>query len=439
MLKKTIKNHIGTLSFVGMLGGFIDDVMKPLANVSGVLLGISLLAAAITGAILLYFKFKDGHLTQREKQISWFSFTVIFALIWGVFLGIKAFTPPQGAMAANFDSIEDVQSALMQISEQVEDVKSDTEAILEGIEDLKQSLQPVGPNAGIVEQPTTAQDFYGNAVLYRLQGQNQKAVEAYESYFEFNYPFLDPHLDYLGLLRYELSLEELQERYDVWAEGRDPLSPEALIAVRLESSRDDRLSAYQALHEEHGDQAMLLYFMMQEYSVGVADPFFQIHEAYTPSAIDRQVLLGLLESYQALPLNEGLQNYFVDSQALTRAQAFVSAQEAMFANEILLKSTLQPIDVQIYGAGEDYTVLFIVKDQAQKIWYAINSNDFVDTGTSDVSLGFTKQANNSANVALSAGEGTLKVKYMDANEQISPIYAYKIFVEEGGVRVEPTP
>ncbi|MBK8551708.1 MAG: hypothetical protein IPL53_11850 [Ignavibacteria bacterium] len=201
MFKDFFKKSLVPMSLIGSVGAFIGDVLKPFADFGWIFLLISVAGAAIFGIVLLHFKRKEGQIVHRQKFVAGFLFFLIFAVMWAVYIPISKAGPAQGYLADNIDAISMLQRDVLKIGEDVTEIKGDVKKIDSKLDNITAKITQVDLNGGIISDPRTPQEWYSNAVLYKLKGMNEDAIKAFEKFFNFNIIYIDPYLQYIEVAK----------------------------------------------------------------------------------------------------------------------------------------------------------------------------------------------------------------------------------------------
>ncbi|HMS63713.1 MAG TPA: hypothetical protein PKD83_00505 [Ignavibacteria bacterium] len=421
-IKNFFKKSLVPVTLVGSVGGFISDVLKPFADFGFIFLLTALAGALITGIFLIYFKTKEGKIVHKEKWVAGFLFFVLFAMMWGIYIPISKAGPPQGYLANNIDAISKLQSDVLKIGEDVTEIKGDVKKVDSKLDNLTAKITQVDLNGGIISDPRTPQEWYSNAVLYKLKGMNEDAIKAFEKFFNFNIIYIDPYLQYIEVTKNVKGTDYLKDFFMRLSEKYSGNQTIKIMNAKINDDRSDRVKEYEKIYAEGDPSAPLLYMLITEYS------YSNLPQA---SMLDRAKEVKYLDNMTELPVNKQLKEYFISADMLTEAQKILQTETNLNKTGPLGDMIKNPVQVQIYpvGGGE-YSVIFICTDYlATNIMYRLDGKgEFTDTGENKAFGMQTsqRQPKTDFQTALSKGEHKVEVKYIVKSGEESKIYEYKI-------------
>lgn len=424
-MKPFLRKSLTPLTLVGSVGAFIGDILKPFADFGLIFLLVSLAGAAITGIALLMFKKKEGKIVHKEKWVAGFFFFVIFAVIWMIYIPISKAGPPQGYLADNVDAFSKLQTDILKIGQDVTEIKGDVKKIDSKLDNLTAKITQVDLNGGIISDPRTPQEWYSNAVLYKLKGMNEDAIRAFEKLFEYNIKYIDPYLQYIEVTKNVKGYEYLKEYFANLSDKYSNNETVNLMKAKIIEDRTERVKEYEKIYSKGDPSAPLLYMLITEYT------YANLPQA---SMLDRQKEVEYLDKLSQLPVNKQLKEYFVSADMLTEAQKTLQTESNLNKTGPLGDMIKDPVQVQMYplGAGE-YSVVFILTDYlATDIFYRIDGKgEFINTGENK-SWGMQtsqKHPKTDFQIKLSKGEHTIEVKYIVKSGEESKVYEYKLKAE----------
>lgn len=424
-IKSFFKKSLVPLGLVGSIGGFIGDVLKPFANFGFIFLMISLAGLIITGGALLYFKKKEGQVVHKEKWVAGCIFFALFALMWGIYIPIANAGPPQGYLADNIDAISKLQTDVLKIGEDVTEIKGDVKKIDSKLDNITAKITQVDLNGGIISDPRTPQEWYSNAVLYKLKGMNEDAIKAFEKFFNFNIVYVDPYLQYIEVAKNVKGTEYLNDFFTRLSEKYTGNQTVRLMKAKINEDRNVRIKEYEKIYAEGDPSAPLLYMLITEYS------YANLPQA---SMLDRSKEVIYLDALTGLPVNKQLKEYFVSADMLTEAQKTLQTETNLNKTGPLGDMIKNPVQVQMYSLGTgEYSIVFISTDYlATNILYRIDGNgEFTDTGENKAFGMQTSQRQPKTDIQkkLSKGEHKIEVKYIVKSGEESKVYEYKVKAE----------
>jgi hypothetical protein len=424
-IKSFFKKSLVPLGLVGSIGGFIGDVLKPFANFGFIFLMISLAGVIITGGALLYFKKKEGQVAHKEKWVAGCIFFALFALMWGIYIPIANAGPPQGYLADNIDAISKLQTDVLKIGEDVTEIKGDVKKIDSKLDNITAKITQVDLNGGIISDPRTPQEWYSNAVLYKLKGMNEDAIQAFEKFFNFNIIYVDPYLQYIEVAKNVKGTEYLNDFFTRLSDKYTGNQTVRLMKAKINGERNVRIKEYEKIYAEGDPSAPLLYMLITEYS------YANLPQA---SMLDRSKEVIYLDALTGLPVNKQLKEYFVSADMLTEAQKTLQTETNLNKTGPLGDMIKNPVQVQMYSLGTgEYSIVFISTDYlATNILFRIDGNgEFTDTGENKAFGMQTSQRQPKTDIQkkLTKGEHKVEVKYIVKSGEESKVYEYKVKAE----------
>ena len=171
------------------IGGFVADVLQPIAPISLYLFIVSTICVIICGmgAWLLRQNFES---TMRRRCSSLCSFTTVCSILFGTsWFFFTSNCPDKGFLATRVDAIDSMQASLLGVQQSVEHIDStvtqvstDVGAIKSDVKNISQGVSGLGKMGGIITNPTTPVEFYNNALIFKERGDlasQRKALEAF--------------------------------------------------------------------------------------------------------------------------------------------------------------------------------------------------------------------------------------------------------------------
>lgn len=171
------------------IGGFVADVLQPIAPISLYLFILSIIFALFSGigAWLLRQKLESS---IRRKSSLCCSFATVCSILFGTtWFFFTSSCPDKGFLATRIDAIDSIQASLLGVQQSVERIEStitqvstDVGAIKSDVKDISQGVSGLGKMGGIITNPTTPVEFYNNALIYKERGDvasQRKALEGF--------------------------------------------------------------------------------------------------------------------------------------------------------------------------------------------------------------------------------------------------------------------
>ncbi len=434
-MEKPISNHLRQqatiLAPVGAAGGFISDVLQPLAPFSQYLFSISLGGSLILIALLL-------RLRARRSQLTPILLLSVSALIIsGLMLALQTKeSEAKGVLASNIQGIEALQSALGLIQKDVAEIKETTKKTAEGVarleaksdqaakatesiarstdkiaaslETIQQGFVNLTKSGGIIENASKPEEHYHNARLFEQRGDYLNARRSYNAFFAFKLNFLDPHLRYQSFLTLQEGRAGAREIYSTLYESdKRPLIEYARILLFDAPQRTEMLKAFVAANP---DFAPAFYELSREYSAA---------RKGTQSIADKRAEREAIETFQKLNAEGKFLRHFVDKELATSwLQDIETRGKALAA----VKATLDnPITLLAMRSNSDWTVTLQTMEVPREIFYRLEGEDsFRSTGIQEVKSWATGLNLPVMHISLkpNTGKTNLYVKYTDVGGEM---------------------
>lgn len=348
MLTPLRKSFI-SLGVVGSAFGFIGDVLKPFADFGVIFLVASLVGIALSAAGLVYVRRHESTLLTKDRLVAASVFFGLFAVIWGMYIPLANAGPPQGYLANNIDAIATLQRDVLKIGQDVSEIKGSVKSI-DGkvdninakIDNITARITQVDLNGGIIGQPRTPQEWYSNAVIYKLKGMNEDALRSFEKLFDYNLTYIDPYMQYLELAR-NVKGADYAGAFLTTLSAKYPTNETIqLMTIKSLPDRAARVGRYDKLYAKGDPSAPLLYLLIAEYA------FANLPQ---PSMIDRQREVEYLDALAQVPANKQLREYFVSADQLVTAQTTIQTETNVNKMGQMVEMIKNPVNVNLYPAG----------------------------------------------------------------------------------------
>lgn len=433
IIKEYLKKNGPAFGVVSAIGGFVTDVLAPLANFAFYLLVAS---AAGLAATWLYYKFadRDNHVSKKEAAFTRIVFFGFFTLIWGVLAFVHVIGPDKGVVASSVPGVETLQESLGIISQDVKDIKADTELILAELQAIKGDLANA-QNGSISSSPNTAVDWYTNAILYASQGQSKESVEAYQEFFSYGYPYNDAYLTFNTIARNELSQKELNNFYADHSQEHPGNVIAQLMNSSTEKDTDKRRKEYDQIRDLYGDTSILLFWLINEYSVAGTYAYaneLDSDEVQQWTTSDQATLREILLDYENLPPTDDISTYFISSFSADGARTMINALGNQFEDDQANAMLDNPIILVTNPTqnGDEKRLSFVIYDSYTDIFWRVPG--YVDEFTSTIPTdwepsgpwGGEPDPELEASVNVPAGNHTVEVYWVNQNGKNSDVYTF---------------
>lgn len=423
---------------IGAVGGFIGDILQPLAPFSAYLFFISLALLIVSGTVWYGKKKKqlktalaDGKITQEEfthlfqssRWLTIFVFSAIATPILLIIFLLGTKHEERGFIGSNVASISKLQDTLFDIQKDVKEIKETTHRIEKTTEkisqDTKKTLVQLDKvikgfenlemdKGGIISNPSSPQEYYHNAKFYELEGNFAKARQAYSQYFKYNLDFIDPHLDYQMMLKIQEGSEGTKEiyRYMV-AKNKESLVLQFVWPLLL--NQEQRIKKLEEFALKYPDFAPAFYQLSLEYSE---------EKVGEQTLADKKQEKSYLRKFVELD-NKGLfLKYFLDKKVASEYRE--EAANRLKALEFIADAVLEaPVMFEATTRNNAWIIDFKIADtiHVKEVFYKMEENDEFE------SLGFLDSRNPDTGeplprmqvtgLKLEHGNYPIWVKYLD--------------------------
>jgi len=432
------------LGLIGAIGGFISDVMAPLFDFAPVVAGVSFAAFIISSVLFWRMRQTEerdlGESIMPAVLILTAGSTIIFSG-WSL-LFINA--PDKGYLAENIEPIAQVQASLLGLEEDVEEiletttetaeqveeiatVQADTQETVEdtavqvdaiataqaqGFADIQASFASLQANQTLVDDPQTPQEWYSNARIYQIQGDNANAIAAYEGYFTFGLEFVDPYQEYVNLLNATQGIMRTRQSLnDLWAQDPDNLTLDMMTALQLDTV-EEQTGRLELLAQRAPLYAPVFYELGQNYTR-------QLQNTFTTNLRDRQS--DAFETLFTLEDELGYSRYYIDK---SRAQENLMNAEQVLAS--YNSDNFISLDFISFYTGDGLNVIVVLPEgNVEEILFSLD-DPVPSISTGKQTAGAQSFANpNIGPIPLEKGDHTLYIKYIDVNGEESDIYTFE--------------
>ncbi len=416
-----IKKNAAWFSIVGAIGGFISDVLQPLAPLSYYVFIISGVASILL--ILSFFILR----TRRRNLFHAFLLTGAFAIFSGILVMLHTDdTQAKGVLASKVPVIEQIQSRLGLIQKDIAEIKKETKKtsiivskiekssketaeatkqIAKSLEAIQLGFSKLSSSGGVIASPTQPEEFYHNARIYEQRGDYLMARQSYNKLFSFKLKYLDPHLRYQTFLKVQEGRAGAREIYNaIYERDKQPVVEFARILL---FDAPQRTAMLQAFIKANGEFAPAYYELSKEYSAA---------RKGIQTLNDKREELTALDMFMELHGKGQFIKYFIDKELA--AKWLSDAQTRLKALEVL-KRTANTLPVKLslsrHNAGWNATLL--MQEDAKEIFYRVgDEGDFKSTGLTEVISQKTGLPVPKIYFPLAANTkpGMIQVKYTDA-------------------------
>jgi hypothetical protein len=432
-LRQALARIAALLVLIGLGGGFIGDVVAPVANIAPWVTAASVIAL---GGVIVFSQ--DTHRRNgMEAQMP--TLTILAAgsaLIFTLWSLIFAAGPERGYLASKYRSIAGLQAALLgpqvdvasmqsNVAETTQEADGLATVQAQDFAELQAAYVALQAGQNVIANPVHPHEWHHNAQVYQLRGDTANALDAYEGYTRTNLEYIDPYLGYLDLLRAaEGAARARQVIGELRSQRRESAALELLSAMLLDNT-EERLNRLTALAERAPDYGPVYFQLVQVYIA-------RARQHLTQSQVS-----PMQEALATLKRLEAAQNYsrfYID-----KAQALENLAEA----ENLANSFADPISrlklefAPSFSAAGVYIAVALPDFDVQELRYNIDDPQPI---SSTGAISNSAAVNTSIGpLPLQKGSHTLYIQYTDGAGEESPVYSYQYTVEDIVVNVAQQP
>jgi len=429
---------------VGVVGGFIADILQPLAPFAALIALIAAIAALIV-AIAIAFR-----LVLAAKAMPAMVFaTTTAAIAGGVYAMQKASDAQDGLLAGLVPAVaelqqsmgivvakvgeiqktvEDTQKSVDEVQktaesvekttqeiaasqqksiEQTEQLQTTTEQIAQSIEKIADGFAALSTQGGIIADPQRPDQFYHNARAYELSGDMVNARRSYLAFANFDIDAVDPYTRFATLLRVQDGRAGAREVFGTLAEKSQARSVKLVHILQFEDAQ--RLPRLQAFIASQPDYAPAYYLLSQEYSED---------RLGAQSLADKRAEAAALTKFVSYEPDGGLLKYFIDQTQL--ADWLDASRRRLASLGNVLDPALFAPKLVPQRSNQGWIVTVTLPEPATGIsWRMGTEGPYVETGflaMNDQTTG-KPMPNPSFSIADDAKADMISLKYLDIRGQ----------------------
>lgn len=406
---------------LGAVGGFVSDVLQPLAPFSKYVFFLSLIVVVILVFANIVWR------TFRRQLMPPLIAAAAFMLFSGVLMLLQTDeTQDKGVLASYIPAVESLQTSLGVIQKDIADIKQTTQKIAETtqtiarsnekiantLETIQQGFASLSKSGGVIENAKRPEELYHNARIYEMRGDYLNARRAYNAYFSFKLDLLDPHLRYQTFLKVQEGRAGTREIYaSLYEADKRPLLE---FARTLTFDAPQRTEMLKSFASAHADFAPAFYELSREYSAA---------RKGVQSLGDKRQELKALETFLKLNGEGKFLKYFVDKElaakwiddANTRVKALAMLKRSEDAAPVTLSAT---------RSNADWTITLQMPEVPREVFYRLGTEgEFRSLGLGEYTNPATglKMPNMYFSLKANTPHTTIQVKYTDiGNETRGP-------------------
>jgi hypothetical protein len=420
-----LNRYLAIFAPVAAVGGFIADVVQPLAPLSTYIFWASLIATVVL--LIGVFVVRSA----RPRLLPLLVLTGSFLAFSGIFLMFMSKdSEDTGVLASKFPFVAELQKTLGLIHKDMAEIKEATRKTSEGVVRVEKNTQSIAESSermalsleairqgfagldkagGIIRDAQKPEEHYHNARLYEQGGDYGNARRSYNAFFAFKLDVIDPHIRYQTFLKIQEGRAGARELYSaIYQQDKRPLIDFARILLFDAPQRLDLLKEFLAANQEF---APGYYELSREYSAA---------RKGTQSLGDKQAELAALERFKALHAEGKLVKYFLDQSAA--AEWLDDADRRLKSLAALKQSSSQmPVALSAMRSNADWTIVVQLREVPREIFYRLEGEGaFRSTGVTDVVDSATglKVPNSSFSLKPGTRRTRIEIKYVDVGNEM---------------------
>jgi serine/threonine protein kinase len=314
-----------------------------------------------------------------------------------------------------------ISGAVEKIAESNETIADNTTEIVYTLDQLRQQFEEATAAGSSVRNPKTPADHYFNARVHSQRGDYIKARQSFLAYFSDELPVVDPHLQFIHILKLQEGVAGARELYRELPGDKEV--PARRLAQAMLYPAERRTQLLTELVESESEYAPAWYQLSREYSL----------ERKPVQTLSDQVReKQLLERFLDLHERGQLLKHFLDqSKAATMLED--AQQRINTLASVDVSSLEQPVRItQATPSSGGWSVSFGIAEAAVEILYRVGEQgEFKSTGNRNVFIGGAEPTDPrtgkpfpKCNIDLpETPKTTIYVKYVDAASQFRGPYS----------------
>lgn len=389
---------------IAAIGGFVADVLQPLAPFAAWIAVAAAVAAIGIGAGLLFKVIA----TDRGGPAMVFALATL-AVTGGLWATQRATAAENGVFADLIPAIAQIQQSLGLIQQKIEkieakvdDIGAKTDEIAVSVAAIAEAFANLGRQGGLIAEPAKPEEFYHNARIHELGGDMVNARAAYLAFARFGVDAIDPYLRLATLLRVQDGRAGAREVIGELTRQKPSTALELIHLLQFDDAqRRERLDAFLKAHPDHGPAWK---FLADEFSEDRLGQRSLADKRSEGEALDR--FLSFEADGKLVPL-------FVDHGLLD--EWLQDAKRRKTALGDLGGAGFQPT-LQFMPGNQGFTAVVSLPEPATAIfWRMAGEAAFRDTGLMDTVDQTTgkKMPRPNFEMPKDAKAGTIEIKYAD--------------------------
>ncbi|RWP68237.1 methyl-accepting chemotaxis protein [Mesorhizobium sp.] len=424
---------------VAFVGGFISDILTPLAPFAAYIALVAAIAALVIAIAIVL------RLVLAAKALPALVFASTAAAVAGGVFAVQKQTNSQNGLVAGLvpavaelqrsmgivsakvakieqtvtetqktvetvkqstDTLADTVAAGQQQQQaQAQKLQATTEQIAVSIDTIAKGFAALAAQGGAIAEPSRPDEFYHNARAYELSGDMLNARRSYLAFAGFDVDAIDPYTRFATLLRVQDGKAGAREVFGALADKGKALSIKLVHVLQFDDAQ--RLQKLNAFVAANADFAPAYFLLSQEFSENRLG--FQ-------ALSDKRSEATALTKFLSYEKDGGLLKYFVDQTQLADWLDRSRSRLAALGDVLDAKRfapTLTPM-----RSNQGWSMTISIPEPATGIsWRMGDSGPFTETGflaLNDQTTG-KPMPNPSFELPDSTAAGSIAIKYLDVS------------------------
>ncbi len=415
LLTDIIKKNGTLYATLSAIGGFIGDVLQPLAPLSEYIFYIF---SAVSLLLLLTYFIIGG---TRERIASFLILSITILIVSGGIFGLQSVTKSEnGILSDTVPAIESFQSSLGILEKGIADIRKDTTEIKKSNKEISTKIdllgEKIGKQGGIISNPNTPEEYYSNARHYELKGDYGNARRSYLKYFKLEDKYLDPHI------RFQLFLK-IQE-------GR--IGAKEIYNEMFEFNKNIVINYAKILLENNKNKRKNIEIFVEN-NPNFAPAYYELAYLYSKAVLGEQTLndkkmeVKYLKVFQDLYEKGKLTKYYIDKKYLNDMIEKAN-NRLMNLKKITDKLLKNPLSFQAMRHNGGWNINISAAEKVQEFFYKLeNDNNYTSLGASSYYIDTSTMkplGNNIMELPKDTPSQVIKIKYFNLNGIINGPYDY---------------
>jgi len=456
--KIILKNSLSYFVPISAIGGFVADVISPLAPFSLIIFILSTILSVVSygyWAKKIQPEFKknvaSGNVllsdingnTEQDFYLKVTILSFLFAMVFLLLFLVQQFTASKkGLLAEAFPQVASIQASIIGVKQSIKEIEIKIDSSIEtqkktteiagniastvvGIGEKVGSLTKMG---GVIPDPETEEEIYHNILIYERNSKFYEQKAGYEKLSLFREKYVDVNVKFMNLIKFQEGIESARSFFSEQSSKKPTAMNKLLSILLLEGA--EKNSFLETLIQENPDFGPGYYYYSKELEEKMATNEFIGYKFRVKKVLDRMVKLNFSKDFQ---------RYFFDkeyAQNIWEKQAKLF-KELEYIDDIANNPGTFNCTPQFHN--NIWRAYFYLGDGhidvSEFFWKTDKETEFKSLGhTSFISPKTRKpQPESSFNIDYKEGHKSLFLKFKFFNGEIFGPYEYDFDTEKMGI------